>query len=108
MLGTLHMPTTQSSRVSFIHPILRSHVRTLATELNSPMPVIDLAHQHMLTARALHIKQKSEGTQKFDVLSWSALVAGSRVAAGLNGLNSAEVGFMILYLVIRSFIGSHI
>ena len=72
------------------------------------MPVIDLAHQHMLTARALHIKQKSEGTQKFDVLSWSALVAGSRVAAGLNGLNSAEVGFMILYLVIRSFIGSHI
>lgn len=48
----------------------------------------------MLTARALHTAQKAEGTQKFDVLSFAALVAGSRAAAGLNGLDSSEVKYM--------------
>ncbi len=54
------------------------------------MPVVDIAHQHMLTARALHEAQKVAGTQSFDSLDWSALVAGPRVAAGLDGLDSSK------------------
>ena len=54
------------------------------------MPVVDIAHQHMLTARALHEAQKVAGTQSFASLDWSALVAGPRVAAGLDGLDSSK------------------
>ena len=53
------------------------------------MPMIDIAHQHMLTARAIHATQGDEA--KYPVLDWTALVAGSRVAAGLNGLDSSTV-----------------
>jgi len=67
-----------------------SHIRRLTAELNAPMPVVDLAHQHMLTARAIHDAQKVAGTQSFDSLDWSALVAGPRVAAGLDGLDSSK------------------
>jgi hypothetical protein len=55
------------------------------------MPVIDVAHQHLLTARALHTAQKAQGKQTVDVLDWSAIVAGTRVAAGLDGFDSQKV-----------------
>jgi len=65
-----------------------SHIRSLTTEHNAPMPVIDTAYQHLLTARALHAGQVTQGTQQFDTLDWSAIVAGARVAAGLDGFGS--------------------
>ena len=71
--------------------LVLSHIRRLTAELNAPMPVVDIAHQHMLTARAIHENQRVRGVQKHDVLDWSALVAGPRVAAGLDGLNSGKV-----------------
>lgn len=52
------------------------------------MPTIDTAHQHLVTARALHAAQVVQGTQQFDTLDWSAIVAGTRVAAGLDGFDS--------------------
>jgi len=67
-----------------------SHLRRLTSELNSPMPVVDIAHQHMLTARAGHISKKLQGTQKFETLDWSALVSGVRVAAGLAAMGSGS------------------
>ena len=57
------------------------------------MPVIDIAHQHMLTARALHAAQGENA--KYPVLDWTALVAGSRVAAGLNGLDTSTVSAVL-------------
>jgi hypothetical protein len=54
------------------------------------MPIVDLAHRSLLTANAIHMKQAVQGTAKFEVLDWSALVAGSRVAAGLPGLDSSS------------------
>ena len=68
-----------------------SHIRRLTSELNSPMPVIDVAHQHMLTARAGHISKKLQGTSKFETLDWSALVSGVRVASGLAATGSGSV-----------------
>lgn len=69
-----------------------THIRKMTAEYNASMPVIDIAHNHLLTARAIHDNQKAAGTGKFDVLDWSALIAGPRVAAGLDGLNSGKVG----------------
>ncbi|KAI0316930.1 NAD-P-binding protein [Amylostereum chailletii] len=63
-----------------------SHIHRLTTEVNAPMPVVDIALQHMLTARALHDAQARTGATDFPVLDWSALVAGTRVAAGLDPL----------------------
>jgi hypothetical protein len=54
------------------------------------MPVTDAAYQHLLTARALHAAQTLEGKQQFDTLDWSAIVAGTRVAAGLDGFDSKK------------------
>ncbi|ORY26073.1 6-phosphogluconate dehydrogenase [Naematelia encephala] len=51
-----------------------SHIRQLAEAHNVPMPVIDVAHQHMLSARA-------HGGGSMD---WTALVGGQRIAAGLQ------------------------
>jgi len=67
-----------------------THIRKLATELDAPMPALDSAHQHLLTARALHTAQGLRGEQVFQVLDWSSLVAGTRVAAGLDGFDSAK------------------
>ncbi|KAF5385352.1 hypothetical protein D9615_001209 [Tricholomella constricta] len=64
-----------------------SHIRRLTAEVNSPMPAIDVAHQHLLTARALHQSRKQEGKAVFDTLDWSGIIAGTRVAAGLDGLD---------------------
>ncbi|KAJ3829369.1 NAD(P)-binding protein [Lentinula raphanica] len=68
-----------------------SHIRHLTAKYNSPMPIIDVAHQHLVTARAIHAAQKEEGTQSLDVLDWTALIAGSRVAAGLDPFHSRKV-----------------
>ena len=54
------------------------------------MPVIDAAHNSLLTARALHSAQARTGTTTFPVLDWSALIAGPRVAAGLEAFESGE------------------
>ena len=68
-----------------------SHVRRLTSVHNSPMPVIDTAHQHFLTARALHKAAKDNGTAKVDTLDWSAIIVGPRVNAGLDGFDSEKV-----------------
>lgn len=74
-----------------------SHIRKLTAEHNSPMPVVDTAHQHLLTARALHAQAERAGNATFPILDWSALVAGTRAAAGLDALDSNKVcvGFSI-------------
>lgn len=63
-------------------------MRRLTIAYNSPMPVIDAALSNMLTARAMHTSHQAQGTARFETLDWSALVAGSRVAAGLSGFDS--------------------
>ncbi len=69
-----------------------SHIRRLTAEHNSPMPVIDVAHQHLITARAIHANQVAQGKETFKTLDWSGLVAGPRVAAGLDAFDSQKVG----------------
>ena len=73
------------------YPLHHRHIRRLTTEVNAPMPVVDTALQHMLTARALHEAQARTGSTDFPVLDWSALVAGTRVAAGLDPLKADKV-----------------
>ncbi|KAJ3731954.1 hypothetical protein DFJ43DRAFT_348922 [Lentinula guzmanii] len=67
-----------------------SHIRHLTAKYDAPMPMIDIAHQRLITARAIHTTQKEEGTQSLDVLDWTALIAGSRVAAGLDPFHSRK------------------
>lgn len=50
-----------------------SHIRHLGEEHNVPLPMIDLAHQHLVSARA------AGGSD----LDWSSLVGGVRIASGL-------------------------
>jgi hypothetical protein len=57
------------------------------------MPAIDVAHQHLLTARALHEQRKKEGQAEFQRLDWSGLIAGTRTAAGLSGFDRSKVRF---------------
>ncbi|GAA5861450.1 hypothetical protein JCM8547_006131 [Rhodosporidiobolus lusitaniae] len=51
-----------------------THIRRLATEHGATMPALDAAHRHLVTAQA-------HGGGSLD---WSSLVAGPRIAAGLN------------------------
>ena len=74
-----------------------THIRRLSSEHNSPMPAIDNAHHHLLTARALHAAQERTGSTRFPVLDWSALIAGTRVAAGLDAFDSAEASYSTPY-----------
>jgi hypothetical protein len=67
-----------------------SHIRRLTADHNSPMPAIDTAHHNLLTARALHTAQARTGTTSFPVLDWSALIAGTRVAAGLDAFDTGK------------------
>jgi len=67
-----------------------SHVRRLTAQYGAPMPIIDIAHQRLITARAIHTAQKEEGTETLDLLDWTALIAGSRVAAGLDPFHSRK------------------
>jgi hypothetical protein len=66
------------------------NIQRLTTVHNSPMPVIDAAHRSLLTAMAIHSSQVDQGSNNSDILDWSALVAGSRVAAGLPGLDCSR------------------
>ncbi|OWZ62491.1 hypothetical protein AYX14_06795 [Cryptococcus neoformans] len=50
------------------------HIRQLAESHNVPMPVMDVAQQHMLSARA----------HGGDIMDWTALVGGQRISAGLQ------------------------
>jgi 3-hydroxyisobutyrate dehydrogenase-like beta-hydroxyacid dehydrogenase len=68
-----------------------SNIRRLTNELNSPMPTVDIAHQRLLTTRALHQQTTAAKTNKFETLDWSAIVAGSRVAAGLDAFDTQKV-----------------
>ncbi len=52
---------------------LPRHIRRLAEECSVPMPIIDIAHQHLIAARA----------NGGDQLDWSSLVGGQRLSAGL-------------------------
>lgn len=67
-----------------------SNMRRLSLEHNTPWPAIENASHHMLTARALHTAQERTGTTSFPVLDWSSLIAGTRVAAGLDPFGGAE------------------
>lgn len=51
-----------------------THIRTLAASVDTPMPIVDVAHQHLVSARAA-----AHGTD----LDWSSLVGGQRIASGL-------------------------
>jgi len=64
------------------------HIRRLTAELNCPMPAVDIAHQRMITARSIHQEQKQAGAHKWEVIDWSAMIAGSRVATGMNPFDS--------------------
>ena len=55
------------------------------------MPAIDVAHQHLITARALHTKDKMEGKAAVNVLDWSGIIAGARAGAGLSGFDRSQV-----------------
>lgn len=59
------------------------------------MPVVDIAHQHLLTARATHVNAKREGQEAPDVLDWSGLIAASRLSAGLHPFDSAQVSVKV-------------
>ncbi|WWD16895.1 hypothetical protein CI109_101327 [Kwoniella shandongensis] len=50
------------------------NIRQLAESHNVPMPVMDVAQQHMLSARA----------HGGDEMDWTALVGGQRISAGLK------------------------
>ncbi|THG95470.1 hypothetical protein EW026_g6190 [Hermanssonia centrifuga] len=65
-----------------------AHIRKLATDVNCPMPALDVAHQHLITARAVHASKRARGHAVHEILDWSSLVAGARVAAGLDGFDS--------------------
>jgi len=44
----------------------------------------------------MHQAQMVAGTQQWDILDWSALIASSRVAAGLNPFDSNKVRTWVL------------
>ncbi|KAK0198736.1 NAD(P)-binding protein [Armillaria mellea] len=67
-----------------------SHIRRLTHEHNTPMPLADIAYQHLITARAINNTMKAEGNDVFDPLDWSAIIAGTRVAAGLDAFDSSK------------------
>ncbi|KAF7330116.1 NAD(P)-binding protein [Mycena sanguinolenta] len=69
-----------------------SHIRRLTAVHNSPMPSIDIAHQHLITARAIHKGQVQAGKEAVEVLDWSGMIAGARVAAGLDPFETKSEG----------------
>jgi len=72
-----------------------SHIRRLTALYNAPMPVIDVAHQHFLTARAAHLAQQAKGESEFEVIDWSSLVAGSRLAAGMDAFQGSTLAKVV-------------
>jgi len=55
------------------------------------MPTMDVAHQHMLSARA----------HGGDQMDWTALVGGERISAGLQPFGS-RVSLLLLVFIFRS------
>ncbi|GBB85559.1 hypothetical protein RclHR1_12050004 [Rhizophagus clarus] len=53
------------------------HMRRLAAEYESPLPVADILHQHLITAKA-------NGGENYD---WSSVFGALRIAAGLSFVN---------------------
>jgi len=62
------------------------HIRQLAEHHNVPMPTMDVAHQHMLSARA----------HGGDQMDWTALVGGERISAGLQPFGSRVSHLLVL------------
>lgn len=60
-----------------------SHIRRLATSVNVPMPTVDAAHAHLVSARANAPPGKE--------LDWSSLFVGQRLASGLDPFARPEV-----------------
>jgi len=50
------------------------HIRKYAEAHDTPMPIVDVAHQHLVAARA----------NGGDHLDWSSLVGGQRISSGLH------------------------
>lgn len=59
---TLRMSSPFSSVLSSPNHVLFRLIRRLTNEHNAPMPTIDIAHQHLLTARAINERRLREGT----------------------------------------------
>lgn len=55
------------------------------------MPIIDIVHQQMITAKALHNANKQANVPTHDVLDMTAIIAASRIAAGLDAFDSKKV-----------------
>jgi 3-hydroxyisobutyrate dehydrogenase-like beta-hydroxyacid dehydrogenase len=53
------------------------YMQRLAAECESPLPVVDIFHQHLITAKA-------NGGENYD---WTSIVGASRIAAGLPFAN---------------------
>jgi len=66
------------------------HIQRLASQYNCPMPFIDVTQRQLLTARALSTSNPPPNLAANSQLDWSAMVAASRVAAGLNPFDSQE------------------
>ena len=79
-----------------------THMRHLASEQNSSMPTVDTAHNHLLAARALHGAQAPTGTTRIPVLDGSALIAGTRVAAGLDPFDGGKASHSLRALMYAS------
>lgn len=62
-------------------------IRRLANEADCPVSVIDVAHQHMVSARA----NAPPGAAELD---WSSLVAGQRLTAGLDPWKGKSPGLL--------------
>jgi 3-hydroxyisobutyrate dehydrogenase-like beta-hydroxyacid dehydrogenase len=67
-----------------------THIHRLSADHNSPMPITDIAYQHLLTARAVHRNDSLKQQANFETLDWSGLIAGTRLAAGLSAFDRAE------------------
>ena len=49
----------------------------------------------------MHEAKKARGEPVHEILDWSSLIAGTRVASGLDGFDSSKVsGWLILYICI--------
>jgi len=55
-----------------------SHIRRLTAYYGAPMPSVDIAHQHMITAKAIHSVHKTEGKEVVENLDWTGILAGTR------------------------------
>ena len=55
------------------------HIRRFTSQSGASMPVTDVAHRHLLAARAIQEAQARPGAQEFEVLDWSTLIAGTKV-----------------------------